>query len=117
MATELGNSFHAFLLFLKRRTISYREAAHQKYCCFRRSSFPRSRLEIVSLGSTLRRLYVLVIGVKHSRNGLGALLVRYGAFILARVELLEVEFAASSLATPETKVVACASLVSGYYQN
>lgn len=44
MATELGNSFHAFWLFLNRRTMSYSEAAHQKYCCFSRSSLPRSRL-------------------------------------------------------------------------
>lgn len=44
MATWLGKSFQAFLDFLNRLTISNRDAAHQKYCCFKRSSLPRSRL-------------------------------------------------------------------------
>jgi hypothetical protein len=44
----------------------------------------------------------VVVGVEDSRNSLSTLLISYGALVLARVELLEVEFAASSLASPET---------------
>jgi hypothetical protein len=58
-------------------------------------------------------VYILVVGVEHSRDGLSTLLIRNGALILARVELLEVELATSSLATPETEVVAGTGLVSG----
>ena len=37
---QSGNSVIGLSVFLKRRTISAREAAVQKYCCFKRSSFP-----------------------------------------------------------------------------
>ena len=44
IATCWGNSFHGRFVFLNRRTISWSDAAHQKYCCFNRSSLPRSML-------------------------------------------------------------------------
>jgi hypothetical protein len=62
---------------------------------------------------TVLGTYILVVGVEHSRDSLSTLLVRNGALVLSRVELLEVKFAARSLATPETEVVASTSLVSG----
>jgi hypothetical protein len=62
---------------------------------------------------TVLGTYILVVGVEHSRDSLSTLLVRDGALVLARVELLEVKLAARSLATPETEVVASTSLVSG----
>jgi hypothetical protein len=62
---------------------------------------------------TVLGTYILVVGVEHSRDSLSTLLVRDGALVLSRVELLEVKLAARSLATPETEVVASTSLVSG----
>jgi hypothetical protein len=59
----------------------------------------------------------VVVGVEDSRNSLSSLLISYGALVFTRVELLEVEFAAGSLASPETQVVASASLVAGNYTN
>jgi hypothetical protein len=59
--------------------------------------------------------YILVVGVEHSRDGLRTLLVSDGALVLARVELLEIELAASCLASPQTEVVACVGLVTGDY--
>ena len=40
---QSGNSVIGLPIFLKRRRISAKLAAVQKYCCFRRSSFPTSR--------------------------------------------------------------------------
>jgi hypothetical protein len=62
-------------------------------------------------------VYLLVVGVEHGRDGLSTLLVRDRALVLARVELLEVELATSSLAAPETEVVAGASLVTRNWSN
>jgi hypothetical protein len=58
------------------------------------------------------RVYLLVVGVEHGRDGLSTLLVCDGALVLARIELLEVKLATGSLAAPETKIVAGASFVS-----
>jgi hypothetical protein len=59
------------------------------------------------------KIHLLVIGIQHSRDGLGTLLISHGALILARVELLEVELSTRGLAAPQTKVVAGWGLVSG----
>jgi hypothetical protein len=57
-----------------------------------------SRIEIF-------RGVILIVGIQHGGDGLGALLVGDRALILPRVELLEVEFATGSLAAPQTKIV------------
>jgi hypothetical protein len=58
-------------------------------------------------------VYLLVVRVENSRNGLGTLLISYRALIVTVVELLEVELAAGSFAAPKAEVVASACLVSG----
>jgi hypothetical protein len=58
--------------------------------------------EVLLLQAKLFTTVKVVVGVEDSRNSLSTLLISYGALVLARVELLEVEFAASSLASPET---------------
>lgn len=118
MATWEGKSFQALLVFLKRRTMSYRDAAHQKYCCFKRSSLPRSRLpKLLATYESGIGAHVLVIGVQDGRDGLSPLLVSNRAFILSRVEFLEVEFTRSCLAAPQPKVVGGRCAVPGNYSS
>jgi hypothetical protein len=57
-------------------------------------------------------LYILVVGIKHSRYSFGALLICNGAFVLSGVELLEIKLSTRSFATPESEIVASWGLVS-----
>jgi hypothetical protein len=68
---------------------------------------------VVSNGLRTPRMYSLVVRVEHSRDGLGTLLISYGALVVARVKLLEVELAAGCFAAPKAEVVASAGFVSG----
>jgi hypothetical protein len=52
------------------------------------------------MSNAMQNVYVLVVGIEHSGNSLSTLLIRYRALVLARVELLEIELAAGSLAAP-----------------
>ena len=67
--------------------------------------------EVLLLETKLLTTLEVVVGVQNSGNSLSTLLVRYRALVFARVELLEIEFAAGSLAAPEAEVVACAGLI------
>ena len=86
------------------RALALLEAANN---VVERSSAP----EVLLLEAKLLTALKVVVGVQNSGNGFSTLLVRYRTLILARVELLEIEFAASSLAAPETEVVAGTGLV------
>jgi hypothetical protein len=57
--------------------------------------------------------YLLIIGIQNRRDGFGTLLIGNRALILARVELLEVEFSARGFATPQAEIIAGRSLVTG----
>ncbi len=61
--------------------------------------------EILLLEAQLLAAVEVVVGVEDGADGLGSLLVRHGALVLAAVELLEIEFAARGLARPQPQVV------------
>jgi hypothetical protein len=66
--------------------------------------------EVLLLKTKLLAALEIVVGVQDSRDSLSALLIRYGALVLSRVELLEIELATGSLAAPETEVIASTGL-------
>lgn len=69
--------------------------------------------KVLLLQAELLASLEVVVGVKHGADGFGALLIGDGAFVVAIVELLKVEFAARSLAGPETKIVCGGGGVAG----
>ena len=67
--------------------------------------------EVLLLKTKFLAALEIVVGVQDSRDGFSALLIRYGALVLPRVELLEIELATGSLTAPETEVIASTGLV------
>lgn len=61
--------------------------------------------EVLLLETELFAPLEIVVRIQYSRDGLGSLLVRHSAFVLARVELGKVELAAGRFAGPETQIV------------
>lgn len=61
--------------------------------------------EVLLLQSQLFTLLQVVVGVQHGTDGLSPLLVGDSSFVVAIVELGEIEFASGRLARPESQVV------------
>jgi hypothetical protein len=69
--------------------------------------------EVLLLQAQLLAPLKVVVGVEHGADGLGALLVSNGAFVVAAVELLEVKLSARRLAGPQAEVVGGGGVVAG----
>lgn len=69
--------------------------------------------EVLLLEAQLLASLEVVVGVEDSTDGLSALLVGNGAFVVAIVELLEVELAARGLGGPQAQVVGRRGIVAG----
>lgn len=61
--------------------------------------------EVLLLETELFAPLEIVVRIQDRRDGLGSLLVRHSAFVLARVELGKVELAAGRFAGPKTQIV------------
>lgn len=61
--------------------------------------------EILLLQTQLLALLQVVVGVQHGTDGLGPLLIGDSTFVVAVVELGEIELASRRLARPESQVV------------
>ena len=69
--------------------------------------------EVLLLQTKLLSAVKVVVGVKHSADGLSTLLISNRVLVVTAIELLEVELSAGSLAGPESQVVGRRSGVTG----
>src|SRR5216683_1280391 len=69
MNKQSANSEIGFPRFLKRRNMSARLAAVQKYCCFRRSSFPTvARQDLYNIEGEVQRTRRVVARIKYGSD-------------------------------------------------
>lgn len=72
----------------------------------------RGNPEVLLLETEFLSSLEVVVGVQNRTDGLGALLVGDRAFVVATIEFLKVELAASRLARPKSEVVRGRSIIS-----